>query len=86
MGSSTDSSSRRRIFIISMSTRAMSSAQLFSWATICCWSGISRLYFIWCSRLAQKSMAMVRICTSTLICRFCREKNTGTLTIRCRLR
>ena len=36
VGSSTDSSSRRRISIISLSTRAISSAQFFSCSTICC--------------------------------------------------
>ena len=38
------------------------------------------------ARLAQKSMAMVRSCTSTFISRFSFCKKIGTATIRCRLR
>ena len=43
------------------------SAQTFSCPTISSVSSTSFLYFSLCSRLAQKSMAMVRNCTSTRI-------------------
>lgn len=49
------------------STEAISSAQrLSSSRTRCSW-GTRRLYLIWCSKLAQQSMAMVRSWTSTVI-------------------
>ena len=55
----------------------MISAHSFNSSLISPESSRSFLYFIWWSRLAQKSMAMVRIWTSTRIFSFRSEKNTG---------
>ena len=46
-------------------------------------SGTSFLYFIVCSTLAQKSIAIVRSCTSTLVRRFSFSRKIGTATMRC---
>ena len=74
-----------RIASIFKSRAALSSAHFFKSAVS--WSeAISFLYFNLCSRLAQKSIAIVRSCTSTFIIFFLCSKKIGTSTIRCRLR
>ena len=82
------SARRVRIFCIRWSRSALICAHSLS---SCARRSVSSagtffLYRTLCSRLAQKSMAMVRSCTSTFISRFSFCKKIGTATIRCRLR